>query len=554
MKDRPGTRPRTPGLFYTAITLVVVLLVGIVSLTHAQPPPPTIAEFAPQAVEQIEDAPDEQTSEFGTGEDGTLGDRTAAPTPRPDDDTGGAPPIDVPRVRRCIGDPPRQIEDPQSPPCVPYWEGDNGGSTSKGVTRDEIRIAVPWIPGSEELSREARALEAFFNRRFEFYGRKLALFRYPGAEAAADNSIDPSQQRADADGVDQEIQPFASTPYSEQNGAEYHYMDALARRQIVSVASGWGLLVGEDHFVRHQPYQWGIQPGSGINAQTIGSFACSQVAGKPARFARGAEADQTRVFGLLVGVNEDGSRPDVAPLEQELARCGAEIETETEIRYGQERSDGATAVLRLRERGVTSVFLFMDAWSILTGVMGAATQQGYFPEWLPTSFANAIEDIPCQSSTAREQCDQMFGIDFQNKILPPDERPIGWAMKEADPGFNGQVDGARNFYLYWPLLLLSSGIQMAGPDLNPETFQHGLFRAQFPNPGCGGPPYFQACVGFGSADHSFFDDAAVKWWNGAQRSRTNNLQGTFCYSQRGTRYRSGTWPTEEIPLFEGACY
>src|SRR5439155_17384244 len=81
-------------------------------------------------------------------------------------------PVQVARVRRCVGDPPRQIEDPQSPPCVPYWQGDNGGATSKGVTADEIRIAVPKMTDTDAQ------FAAFFNSRFEFYGRKLHLLNW----------------------------------------------------------------------------------------------------------------------------------------------------------------------------------------------------------------------------------------------------------------------------------------------------------------------------------------------------------------------------------------
>ena len=96
-------------------------------------------------------------------------------------DEGGAEaapsPIHVTRSRRCIGDPPRQIEDPQSPPCVPYWEGDNGGATTRGVTRNEIRLAAPnWD------AFKYPALEAFFNRRFEFYGRSLHLLETPSEQ------------------------------------------------------------------------------------------------------------------------------------------------------------------------------------------------------------------------------------------------------------------------------------------------------------------------------------------------------------------------------------
>src|SRR5688572_12407961 len=78
--------------------------------------------------------------------------------------------VDVPRVRRCVGDPPRQTEDPQSPPCVAAWSGDNGGATWQGVTRDEIVVAVPC---ADPCYWAYELFVAHVNKRFELYGRRI---------------------------------------------------------------------------------------------------------------------------------------------------------------------------------------------------------------------------------------------------------------------------------------------------------------------------------------------------------------------------------------------
>jgi hypothetical protein len=110
--------------------------------------------------------------------------RTAAP---PDDN------VDSLRVHRCVGNPPRQIEDPQSPPCVPYWTGDNGGDTSFGVTRDTITVYVPTE--YDKKTSVFEPLKNFFNKRFEFYGRKLD-FVYDSTSGIG--SANPSTQQAAA--------------------------------------------------------------------------------------------------------------------------------------------------------------------------------------------------------------------------------------------------------------------------------------------------------------------------------------------------------------------
>src|SRR5688572_29673686 len=168
----PSAAPRTPALVSGVVVTALLVALAAVALTSRQDPPPTVAELAPQAVAQIEEALADQAGTLGSGGGSGLGattTTTAAPLP------GGGPPttapVEEPRVRRCIGDPPRQTEDPQSPPCVPYFDGDNGGATTAGVTADEIRVVYP-LQAFENASL-AYTIADYFNTRYEFYGRKI---------------------------------------------------------------------------------------------------------------------------------------------------------------------------------------------------------------------------------------------------------------------------------------------------------------------------------------------------------------------------------------------
>ncbi len=128
-------------LLYGGLAGLLLIVISAMALVFVPPSPPQVAEFAPQAVEQIEDSPKQQSSQFGGGA-GVCAKGQVCEGP---DGVAIAPPkrvIEKARVRRCVGDPPRQTEDPQSPPCVNYWQVDNGGAPAKGVTRDEIRVAV----------------------------------------------------------------------------------------------------------------------------------------------------------------------------------------------------------------------------------------------------------------------------------------------------------------------------------------------------------------------------------------------------------------------------
>src|SRR5687767_4595120 len=210
------TRPRSPGVAYTVVTVALAVLVGTLALTSRQTAPPTIAEFAPQAVEQITASSDDAGGTRGgaSGETSTLDEQAAA-------NDAAQQTIDVARVRQCVGDPPRQIEDPQSPPCVPYWSGDNGGATWHGVTRDEIRVVATTNYNPSVFA----AWQAFFNKRFEFYGRHIRLSERPIAGT-------PTGDRAAAQAAYEQDRAFASVSAVTST---YDYFDELARLGIVGV-------------------------------------------------------------------------------------------------------------------------------------------------------------------------------------------------------------------------------------------------------------------------------------------------------------------------------
>ncbi len=185
---RRNGRSHAGGMVNLAVALVVVLIVAVLALRASPSAPPAVAEFAPTAHQQIKDAPPEQNSSVGKGQGVGVGTPTPTPSPTPAPGAAAAatpaatPP---PAVNHCVGTPPRQIEDPQSPPCVPFWTGNNGGSTSFGVTGSTITVALPTSDGS--LPQWEADLAKFFNKRFEFYGRSIVLqpFTDPGNHADA---------------------------------------------------------------------------------------------------------------------------------------------------------------------------------------------------------------------------------------------------------------------------------------------------------------------------------------------------------------------------------
>ncbi|HEX9889545.1 MAG TPA: hypothetical protein VGA69_08725 [Nitriliruptorales bacterium] len=130
-----------------AVLLAVFVLPSALNVPQSNPT--QTLEFAPVPPVD-EDAPPPatgNTASLGLGSSSTApsgdtlgGDGIGLPPPPPVPEGEGT----VPVAKRCVKTPQgaRQTEDPLSPPCVGYFEGDNGGATYQGVSGDELRIAI----------------------------------------------------------------------------------------------------------------------------------------------------------------------------------------------------------------------------------------------------------------------------------------------------------------------------------------------------------------------------------------------------------------------------
>jgi hypothetical protein len=537
-----AARPRTPGIVYGGMSMAMLLLIAVLALTARQPPPPSVAEFAPQAVEQIKNAPNAQSSRFGNGDSGAGGggEATATTLAGSGASTTTVPKtVDKARVRQCIGNPPRQIEDPQSPPCVAYYDGPKATALGPGITADEVRVAVPNDNG--EISAEQRAWANFFNRRFEFYGRKVVLvpFKVSGDQTSVG-------MRADAEAVAQ-LNVFASLSYPDRHGIEHFYYDALADRKVVSVASR-PTIDDEAHYAEHRPYEWNYFPAVDNIARELGSFTCNMLKGRPSKYAAATEQADQRVFGLIVEApKENGPPPNMAQLRQAMAGCGAKPAVDLLLVDG---ADGnSSAMVKFQQARVTTVLCICHQSNLAFTYMPAATGQGYFPEWVITTFLYHDNDLGGKTYP-QAQAAHTFGLKFRNKGLSPSDDPRCWALREGDPSQSCSVE-LDPYNLYKQLLLLSSGVQSAGVSLSARSFEAGLLGAAFPNPGARVEPYFQARVGFEQGRHTMMQDAAVIWWSASEQSYESGSSGAWCYADRGRRY--DVFPNAEPVLFSGPC-
>lgn len=540
--------PVAPGAGSAVAAAVLLVALGTVALTARQESPPTIAELAPQAVDEIAET-DDQPAATGTGPGGEAPAAltTTTTTPPAGGPTTTQPAIEEPRVRRCIGEPPRQTEDPQSPPCVPYFAGDNGGETAPGVTADEIRVVYP-LQAFEDASL-AYDIVNFFNQRYEFYGRKIVLKVTSSRGGPQPN---PADMQADARDAATTQGAFASLGYPDRKGAEHHYYDALADQGVISSTYRAQLLAVESRFTEHAPHQWGWLPPTDRAMALIGGFVCRSLAGAAPRLA-GPPTDTAAVrrFGVLHQRAADGSAAELDELLGAMRSCGADPVV---VEDQSASPNGPQTILALTQADVTSVVYVGDVVALRETYMVAASAQGFAPEWIVSGAIDLDLDNSFHGAPP-DQASHVLGVTFRDAVLPRQQMPWYWAIKEVAPA-KDPTGGTTYSAMarYEQLAVLAAGIQLAGPRLTPETFQAGLHRARFPNPGAGAAPYFQARVSFAGGRHTFTDDASLFWYSPSESGTVDpGFPGATCYVNGGSRFTAATFPPDDAALFAGPC-
>ena len=528
-----------PGAVNIGAALLLLVVIVSVALHSASATPPAVAEFAPQA-QQIRQAPEEQTARFGNGAGG-VGTATPPASPSPSPNSGlpaGA------LLLQCVGDPPRQIEDSQSPPCVPYWQGNNGGPTYRGVDGTTIRIAV-YCGADDDIVHEG-AFENFFNKRFELYGRHVI----PQCEPY-NNTGTSATLRADAD-QDYTDQVFAA--HASPSSFAYDFYDELAKRGIIAATAAWSFET-EPYMASRDPYIWQYEMANDEDFSNVGQWACSWLAGRTAAHAGSPTlAGEQRKFAIAFSNGNGGDPASTAPLVQRLQGCGVTPAANVTFTGGNSGSEQG-AVVSLQSSGATTVLCLPQFVGDCLDLQRYSTAQEYFPEWVFTTYGFSDRSYELYQNQATQQMAHTFGLTFQPRQTSTEKQPWWWAIHEGDPGqANSHTDVSDfqevGYYHSW--LLLMSGIQMAGPDLTPRNFARGLHAAAFPNPPS---PINEGAAGFAGGRHSMTMDAAVWWWSSTAPSPyADEGAGAICYVDHGARHPSGYWPPPPSDLlFQGPC-
>jgi len=171
---------------------------------------------------------------------------------------------------------------------------------------------------------------------------------------------------------------------------------------------------------------------------------------------------------------------------------------------------------------------------ILSFLTSKAREQGYQPEWVETGVALTDQDLIAEIFDPAEW-NHSFGVSFAGPSQAIHAGPGYRAFKAIHPD---QEPSTAADVMYYQLQLLAIGIQMAGPNLTPESFEQGMFRY----PRTSGP--FGSWK-FGPGDYTTSQDAREVYFDAHAISPQTNAPGTWVDPNGGQRYEIGKFPAGE---------
>jgi hypothetical protein len=564
-----GWARRYPPLAGMGFVLLAVLLILPSALRAPQTNPTTTPEFAPvppEDADQVSDVGNASSLGLGSSGIGGGGLGTATTIPPPGGPPGGGKP--QPGTRKCVGDPPRQTEDPLSPPCVSTFKGDNGGATYQGVTADEVRVlfyiesglcdgrtggcrtapertykdlGVPATGPEDYHSETLRAFQDYFNERFQTYGRFVRFFIY-----FPDQSSNGATQDRLADASDnyKVVTPFAVLTSLAYHGNNDPYLEAMAKRGVLNFGSFEAR--SASFFQRYPRLIWGYFPSVEQQAAQYASFLCTNVTPYNTSFSGNAEQNGTpRRYGILT--TSDPAYPQYEALTAEVKRilkgCNANIVAEERIQNTGNRhvtnDDAAQIAAAFQERNVTTL-LWMAGWE--TTVSKAFGTSGFRPEILLAGDrqleGNNAGSVQYEDQTVWANA---WVITNTTRVGNFQESYCMQAYREYNTTTSPtavEFAGCRPFYN--DMRQLFTGIQVAGPRLGPATIDrgfHAIPAVESTNPSV------PACY-YDQNDYTCIKDAMPEWWD-VQASCWRMARG-------GRRYITGRWPSGDVSTLRGS--
>ncbi len=445
--------------------------------------------------------------------------------------------------------------DPYSPPCISF-SGNNGGATSAGVTANQINVTYRITADSEsfqqtlaslgganivdttaDIERTISALATYFDNHFQFYGRKLNIEYFNGQGSITNELLGSGQQQADADAVTASQQLHA---FAELNGASEPYGVALSEQHVVNFGVPY---LSAAFMGQYAPYMWSLDTESNDVVSATSELYLKSLAGGKAAYAGGSLQNQPRKVAIIAP-SDPWYQTAAQSAVQAAAAAGHPIadNIQYQLNLSTLSSQAANVISQLQNDGITTVVCGCDP-VFPVYLTSRAAEQGYTPEWVVAGVALTDQDIVGQLFQQSEWS-HAFGVSFDGPTVPK-QNTFGYAAyKSVDPGSEpaNAVD-----IIYAQMYEMAIGLQMAGPDLTPQSFENGM-RA-YPGSQAGAPNALYGTWGFPAGHFTPQEDWTFIYWNPNLTSAYNDKQGAYVFSS--TRTKIGSYAGGSLALPSG---
>jgi hypothetical protein len=431
--------------------------------------------------------------------------------------------------------------DPYSPPCIAFT-GSNGGGTSKGVSDKEIKVAyrvlnekgfqqtLAQLAGAslsdspDSVTRTVAALADYFNQRFQFYGRKIKIVFYDGKGSNTNELLGKGREQAVADAIKvaDEIGAFADLSATSEP-----YAGALADRKVIGFGTPY---LSRKWHEDHAPYAWSIATDGSIVSEFAAEYAVKKLYGGNADHAGGALKGKPRVFGTLAPENS-WYQESVDNAEEVVKKAGQKpgYRRAYVLDLGTMSNQATQIISDFKSRGITTILCGCDP-ILPVFLSGVANREQYYPEFIIVGTALTDADIVGQLWN-QNFASHAFGVSPLDGFVPPTQT-IAYAayksVRQDEPAFSVDL-------IYYQMYMLAIGLQMAGPDLNPSTFDAGMANY----PAKSGP---FGLWDFGPGDRTAANDVREIYWDAGAISTYNGKQGAYIGANKGARYQRDQIP------------
>jgi hypothetical protein len=431
--------------------------------------------------------------------------------------------------------------DPYSPPCVAF-AGQNPGATHRGVTGDSIIVSyrvlnergfqqtlaelagASLVDTPETIQRTVAALADYFNQRFELYGRNIQIAFYNGSGSNTTELLGGGRDRAEADAirVAEEIGAFADLSATSEP-----YAGALAARGVIGFGTPY---LSRNWHEQRAPFAWSLAVDGTRVSELAAEYRIKRLQGGNADFAGGNLRGQPRVFGTLAPENS-WYQESVENAQRIIREAGHDpgVNIKYVLDLSTMSNQATNIVAQLKRAGVTTLVCGCDP-ILPVFLSGVANREQYYPEFIVAGTALTDADIVgqlWQQNFAR----QAFGVSPLNEFVPATQT-IAYAayktVRDDEPAFSVDL-------IYYQMYMLAIGLQGAGPDLNPQTFEQGMFNY----PERTGPV---GTWGFGPGNRTGTNDVREIYWDPDAISPFNGRQGAY-KSPTGERWLPGQMPS-----------